>query len=119
MCPIVYAHDPILSELGIRESVCFMFNQIGRDYFIHNQHPTYRNLTLEFLSSLHYNPDVGLGLARGVVSFRLFDFTHKYTTRELADLLDFPVSADVVIEIPNDEYLDSQIDYFCGEISTL
>src|ERR1051325_11722571 len=107
MCPIVYAHDPILSELGIRESVHFMFNQIGWDYFIHNQHPTYRNLTLEFLNSLHYNPDVGLGLARGVISFKLFGFTHRYTTRELADLLDFRVSVDVVIEILYDEYLDN------------
>ena len=119
MHPNVYAYYPTLHALGIRESVRFLFNQIGWDYFIHNQHPTYRNLTLEFLNSLHYNPDVGLGLARGVISFKLFGFTHRYTTRELANLLDFLVSADVVIEVPNDEYLDSQIDYFCGEISTL
>ena len=53
-----------------------------------------------------------------MVYFRLFGFTHRQTTRELSDLLDFPVSADVVIEIPDDEYLDSQLDYFWGEIST-
>lgn len=115
----IYAHDPILSALGIRESVCYMFNQIGWDYFIHHHQPTYRNLTLKFLNSLHYIPDIGLGLARGVVSFKLFGFTHRFTTHELASLLDFPISIDVVIEIPKDGFMDSQLDYFLGEISDL
>ena len=53
-----------------------------------------------------------------MVYFRLFGFTHRQTTRELSDLLDFPVSVDVVIDILDDEYLDSQLDYFWGEIST-
>ena len=89
------------------------------DYFIHHQQPTYRNLALEFLSSLHYNPDIGLGLARGLVSFRLFGFTHRFTIHEFAALMDFPVSADSVIEIPNDKYMDSQLDHFWGEIFDL
>ena len=89
-----------------------MCNQIGWDYFIHHQQLTYCNLMLEFLSSLHYNTDIGLGLVRGLVSFRLFGFTHRFTTREFAALLDFPVSPDVDIEIPDDEYMDNQLDYF-------
>ena len=112
-------HDPTFSALGIRESVRYMFNQIGWDYFIHHQHPTYRNLTLEFLISLYYKPDIGLGLVRGLVSFRLFGFTHKFTIHELAALLDFPVSDDDVIEILDDQFMDSQLDYFWGEISDL
>ena len=119
MHPTIFVHDPTLSALGIRESVLYMFNQIGWDYFIHHHQPTYRNLKLEFLSSLHYNPDIGLGLARGVVSFRLFGFTHRFTTCELAALLDFSISTDVVVEIPEDHFMDSQFDYFWGEISDL
>ena len=84
MYPTIFVHDPTLSILVIRESVRFMFNQIGWDYFIHHQQPTYRNLALEFLSSLHYNPDIGLGLAIRLVSFRLFNFTHRFTIREFA-----------------------------------
>ena len=62
MYPTIFVHNPTLSVLGIRESVCFMFNRIGWDYFIHHMQPTYSNLTLEFLSLLHYNPDIVLGL---------------------------------------------------------
>ena len=74
MYPTIFVHDPTLYSLGIRESVHFMFNQIGWDYFIHHQQPTYCNLMLEFLSLLHYNPNIGLGLAIGLVSFKLFGF---------------------------------------------
>ena len=60
-----YVHDPTLTVLGIRESVDFLFNQTGWEGFLAHKYPTYRNLTLEFLSSLHYKPTQGLGRNRG------------------------------------------------------
>ena len=94
-----YADDSTMTVLGIRESVYFMLNQIGWDGLLTNRSPTYRNLTLEFLSSLHYDPDSGLGFSRGSVSFRLFGFTYRFTTREFADVLGFPRSIDALIEV--------------------
>ena len=117
MSMTTYVHDPTLTALGIRESVYFMFNQIGWEGFLAHKHPTHQRLTLEFLSSLIYKPTQGLGRSRGQMSFRLFGFTHQFTVCSLAQLLGFPSSLDAHMETQADEYLNFELNHFWRDIA--
>lgn len=57
----IYPNGPTMTTLGIRDSVMYLLNQLGWDTFaVRKRFSTYRVLTLEFLSSLSYNPNHGL-----------------------------------------------------------
>lgn len=58
--PTRYHDFPNLIALGLYDSVKYMFNQLSWDCLSFHKHPTYKNLTLEFLSSYRYNPNVGI-----------------------------------------------------------
>ena len=51
---------------------------------------TYRELTLEFLSSLVHIPERGFGTRKGFIAFGLFGIEFAYTHKELSNLLGFP-----------------------------
>ena len=70
--PTCYPDFPSLVYLGLAESVRFMFDQISWERFLIVKHPTYKNLTLEFLSSFNFQPNLGAGLDRGLATFRIF-----------------------------------------------
>lgn len=87
----IYANDRAMNALGIWESVLYWLNQIGWDTSpIRRKYWTFRKLTLEFLSSLTYVPNHGLGFNRGLILFRMFGVDHRYNIREFVDLLGFP-----------------------------
>jgi hypothetical protein len=49
----IYYDGPTMDRLGIRDSILFMFNQLGwENAAIKRRFVTYRELTLKFLSSL-------------------------------------------------------------------
>ena len=57
-----YHGGPTMTTLSIRDSVMFLLNQIGWDTSpLRRRFSSYRKLTLEFLSSLIFLPDHGLG----------------------------------------------------------
>lgn len=80
-----------------------MFNQVSWDDFSIAKHPTYRTLTMDFLSSFDYRPKLGLGPAIGIISFRLFGRNYLLNYIELAQLLAFQHSPHVYSEVPTDD----------------
>ena len=118
MLPTIYLHHGAMTALGIRDSVLFLLNQIGWDNSrLMTCYATYRNLTLEFLSSLTYFPTHGLALRRGLIIFRLFGINFKFNHKELGELLGFPNGIGVYHET-QEEYLGfRELDYFWGSIS--
>ena len=118
MLPTIYPHHGAMTALGIRDSVLFLLNQIGWDSSrLMTCYATYRNLTLEFLSSLIYFPTHGFALRRGLIIFRLFGITFKFNHKELGELLGFPNGIGVYHET-QEEYLGfRELDYFWGSIS--
>lgn len=107
----------MLVALGLTDSVRFMFTQMRWDRFSVAKHPTYRNLTLEFLSSFEYRPKLGLGPARGIVSFRLFGRNYCLNQGELAWLLAFQHGPHVYSEVPTDNDMQFELNYFWGGIT--
>ena len=73
---------------------------------------TYRNLTLEFLSSLIYFPTHGFALRRGLIIFRLFGITFKFNHKELGELLGFPNGIGVYHETQEECLGFRELDYF-------
>lgn len=62
----IYPDGLIMTTLGIRDIVMYLLNQIGWEKFaVRKRFSPYRRLTLEFLSSLYYDPNKGFGFGRG------------------------------------------------------
>lgn len=93
-----------------------MFTQMSLDWFLVTKHPTYMNLTLEFLSSFHFQPHIGLGQNRGSTIFILFGREYRFTSRELARLLAFQYDPHAYSEVPDDAHMQGRLDYFLGRI---
>jgi hypothetical protein len=76
-----------------------MINQLGWDNLNLSCLPTYRNLTLEFLSSLRYAPDYGYSIHKGLARFRLFGVPYRDSHRDTAEFMNEPNSLDVVTKV--------------------
>ena len=114
----IYYDGPTMDRLGIRDNILFMFNQLGwENAAIKRRFVTYRELTLEFLSSLVYNPEHGYGLNKGLISFRLFSMDFTYNRRDLADLLGFPCGPFVFTTRQEELIDDIDLDYFWGSLT--
>ena len=74
----------MLVALGLTDSVHFMFTLMSIDYFSVAKHPTYKNLTLDFLIYFYYQPNLELGKSRGIVSFILLGRIYLLNQGELA-----------------------------------
>lgn len=72
MLPTRYPDSICMRALGIERSIIHMCSKLDRNEFVEAKNVTYRQLTLEFLSSLIYEPYVGREIHRGQISFRLF-----------------------------------------------
>lgn len=87
----IYPDGLTLTSLGLRHNVMYLLNQVGWDNFaVRKRYSQYRRLTLEYLSSLYYDPNIGIGFGRGLATFRLFGNKYHFTHREMAELLGFP-----------------------------
>ena len=75
-----YPDGPTMTTLKIRDNVIFLLNQIGWDTSpLRRRFSSYHRLTLEFLSSLDFLPNHGLGFNRGLTIFRMFGIEYQYT----------------------------------------
>lgn len=92
--------DPDFKEtLGLEASVRYLCNQLQWGEYAYAIHVTYKNITLEFLSSLRYEPYIGIGSQRGYINFRLFGIEYTFNHKEFAELLGFQSSLDAMPEI--------------------
>ncbi|KAI5420284.1 hypothetical protein KIW84_044174 [Lathyrus oleraceus] len=98
--PTRYLDFPSLIALGLSDSVKYMFNQLIWNRLSFHKHPTYKNLTLEFLSSYRYKPNVGIDRVQGFATFRLFRKEYRLTQNELVGLLAFQCDPQAYTELP-------------------
>ncbi|XP_050901105.1 uncharacterized protein LOC127107822 [Lathyrus oleraceus] len=114
----LYPNEHTMTKLGIRDSVMFLINQLGWDTFaIKRKFSSITRLTLEFLSSLVYLPNHGMGFNKGLITFRLFDKDYRYTYREMAELLGCPNGPDTFTITQEDILVDNKLDLFWCSIT--
>lgn len=113
----VYPETRTMAAIGVTESVKFMINQLGWDNLDLTRLPTYRNLTLEFLSSFKYDPDYGYSIHKGLVRFRIFVIPYRFSHQGLAELMSAPFSRDAVTQIQEDEFMNYELQSLWGSIS--
>lgn len=77
-----------------------MLDRLELSHFFSQKDPTHVRLTLEFLSSLHYTTRIGSASTTGTVKFRMFNREYKFTTDQLAEVLQFPYGEGVICEAP-------------------
>ncbi|XP_058762818.1 uncharacterized protein LOC131636188 [Vicia villosa] len=117
MVPTRYPDQSCMEALGIEPSIRYLCNQLGWNDYADDVHKTYRNLTLEFLSSLDYNPWVGEGDGRGRINFILFSTEYTLNIKEFGDLLGFQTGPTAITEMPLNYFLSRDIDKLWQDIT--
>lgn len=118
MALTIYPDGHSLTKLGIRDSVMYLLNQLGwHNFAVRRRFRSYCILTLEFLSSLSYDPTRGIGFNKGLITFRLFGIDYRYNHHELAELLGFPNGPDIFTIRQEEVLMELQLDYFLGSIT--
>ncbi|KAI5409659.1 hypothetical protein KIW84_055195 [Lathyrus oleraceus] len=102
MAPTCYPDQHCMEALGIKPSIQFLSRQLHWDEFADDLSNTYRNLTLEFLSSFDYDPYSG---PDGYAAFRLFRVEYSFSQKEFGDLLGFQTTPDAIPETPMGYFL--------------
>jgi hypothetical protein len=105
-----------MTSLGISESVKFMINQLGWDNLNLSNLPTYRNLTLEFLSSFKYAPNCDYFIHKSLTRFRLFGVPYRYSHRDIAEFMSVPNGPDDATKVQEDEFMNYELRYFWGSV---
>ena len=81
-CPI------ILNQLGIINDFNLLCNRVGLQNFVFHDVPTYRRLTLEFLSSLKSTVNTWRG--EDMISFRLFNTSYILSLDQWCNYFNLP-----------------------------
>ena len=97
MEPTLYPDQDCMEALGLEPSIKFLCGQLHWDEYVVDLNMTYKNLTLEFLSSFDFEPYVGQD---GYIIFRLFGTEYSFTQKEFGDLLGFQTTPDAILELP-------------------
>ena len=114
MAPTRYPDQHCMEALGIEPSIRFLSHQLHWDEFADDLSNTYRNLTLEFLSSFDYDPYSG---PDGYAAFRLFGVEYSFSQKEFGDLLGFQTTPDAIPETPMGYFLGKEVEKFWSDIS--
>ena len=103
-CPI------ILNQLGITNDFNLLCNRVGLQNFVFQNVPTYRRLTLVFLSSLKSTVHTWQGEDR--ISFRLLNTDYSLSLDEFCHHLQLPIEDASVYRIAHRGVGTSPDDYF-------
>lgn len=112
MLPTRYLDESCMEALGIEASVRYLCHQLSWDEYADDIHMIYRNLILDFLDSLDYEPYVSNEDDRGRISFRMFGTDYSFTQKQFGDLLGFQVGPDVIPELPMKYFMNRDINKF-------
>ena len=86
--PSRYPHDLPLATLGIIEdfwALCDVSEWNGLGHMFRGRWPSYRRLTLEFLSTLRVNKDRRTRIPESI-DFRLVNHNHTFTMVDLCEV---------------------------------
>ena len=117
MFPTWYPDQNYMETLGLEPSVRYLCSQLQWEEYVDAMNVTYRNLTLEFLSSLNYEPYIGRGFQRGHINFRMFGIEYTFNHKEFVDLLGFQCGLDAMPELPVGYFMQDEIDKFWSDIT--
>ena len=110
--PTRYADRSCLQTLGLLDSVNWMFDRKGWSHLLTLQHPTYKRLTLEFLSSFTYKYANMIRGKFGGTRFRLFGKDYDFNHDEIGNLLHFQTSLRAADKVPTDGPWTHNFGYF-------
>uniref|UniRef100_A0A803MK17 Arabidopsis retrotransposon Orf1 C-terminal domain-containing protein n=2 Tax=Chenopodium quinoa TaxID=63459 RepID=A0A803MK17_CHEQI len=79
-----------LRALRIEEDVCWLFTNVGWGDFLMKRYPTYKRITLEFLSSLKAVTHSAEGCGEGSITFQLYNEEHTWTLTKFNEVLGLP-----------------------------
>lgn len=92
--PTRYLCSDTLFQLGLSEELDRMFHVLRMLEFIHCEAPTFKRITLEFLSTIEFKLKKGwTGTTMyfgGTMSFRLYNVDHELTVEQLGEILRLP-----------------------------
>ncbi|KAI5425497.1 hypothetical protein KIW84_031340 [Lathyrus oleraceus] len=114
MAPTRCPDQHCMEALGIEPSIRFQSHQLHWDEFADDLSNTYRNLTLEFLSSFDYDP---YSRPDGYAAFRLFGIEYSFSQKEFGDLLGFQTTPDAIPETLMGYFLGKEVEKFLSDIS--
>ncbi|KMS98576.1 hypothetical protein BVRB_4g092630 [Beta vulgaris subsp. vulgaris] len=76
-----------LKTLTIDDDVRWLFSNVGWGNFLMYKYPTYKRVTLEFMSSLKAVTYSKPGCGEGSITFRLYNEEHKWTLTRFNEIL--------------------------------
>ncbi|KAL2941179.1 Histone-lysine N-methyltransferase SETD2 [Bienertia sinuspersici] len=79
-----------LRALHIEEDVRWLFANVGWNNFLMQKYPTYKRVTLEFLSSLRAVTHSGEGCGEGSIIFQSYNEEHTWTLTKFNEVLGLP-----------------------------
>jgi len=83
--------------MGLLEDIRWLFPRGGMEHFIERKDHTYRDLTLEFLSTLHVEVTSGAQCQAGYLSFYLLGQFYEMNLSAFNEIFGFPLSLDVTL----------------------
>ena len=92
-----YYDDELLVQLGLLEDIRWLFGRGGMEHFTERKDHTYRDLTLEFLSTLHVEVTSGAQCQAGYLSFYLLGQFYELNLSAFNEIFGFPPSLDVTL----------------------
>jgi len=92
-----YYDEELLVQMGLLEDIRWLFARGGMEHFIKRKDHTYRDLTLEFLSTLHVEVTTGAQYQAGYLSFYLLGQFYEMNLSAFNEIFGFPLSLDVTL----------------------
>ena len=92
-----YYDEDLLVQLGLIEDIRWLFAERGMGLFIERKDHTYRDLTLEFFSTLHVEVTNGAQCHEGYISSYLLGQFYELNLSALNEIFGFSLSLDVTL----------------------
>jgi len=89
--------ENLLVQMGLLEDIRWLFAWSGMEHFIERKDHTYRDFTLQFLSTLHVKVTSGAQCQEGYISFYLLGQFYEFNFSVFSEIFGFPPSLDVTL----------------------
>ena len=87
-----YCDIDVINSLHIEDDTNWLFSNVGWGNFLMNKYPTYKRVTLEFLSSLKAVTYADSRCGDGMITFQMYNETHTWTVTKFNEVLGLPTT---------------------------
>lgn len=98
MLPTRYPDPNFMETLGLEASVRHLYNQLEWEEYAKAMHVTYNNLTLEFLSSLSYEPYMESIFREAILTSESLELSTLSIIRSLLSYLVFSMALMICLK---------------------